>query len=204
MHTASTIVTPPAADPVTLGEVKGWAKIDTTADDGLLAGLITAATQAAEEYLKRSLITQTRKLTIDAGRSDICLPDGVYDLPVSILTGSIPNSIELPFGPLQSITSIVTYGVAGGSTTFSASNYYVDTASNRVTLNYGVQWPSDLRDRKSMEVTYVAGYGNTASAIPAPIKTAIMMHVQRMYDGRLICDMPPECESMLRKYRIYG
>ena len=206
IHIASTIVTPPAADPVTLAEAKAWAKIDTTDDDALIASLITTAYQDAEQYMKRSIITQTRKLTVDAGQSSIgnSLSDGVYDLPISVLTGVLPNSIELPFAPLQGVSSILVYSVSGASTTFASTNYYVDSASNRVTLNYGAIWPSDLRDRKSVEIAYTAGYGDTSSSVPSPIKSAILMHVQAMYDARIACDMPPQCVSLLQRYRIYG
>jgi len=202
---AITIITPPATEPVALAEAKAWAKIDVSDDDTLVTNLIAAAREAAELYMKRSIITQTRKLTADAGTSGFmdALPAGIYDLPVSVLTGSLPRSIELPYSPLQSVTSIVTYSTAGTATIFSSSAYYVDTASSRVTLNDGQLWPSDLRDRKSMEITFVAGYG-TASDVPMAIKTAIMIHVQSMYDARIVCDMPKQCETLLQRYRIYG
>lgn len=202
----STIVTPPRADAVSLSEVKNYARIDTCDDDALLAALITTATSDAEQYLKRSLITQTRKLTLDAGRSayDHILGEGVYDLPVSILNGCLPDQIELSYGPLQSVSSVVTYTDAGASATFDAANYYTNYASSTLYLKSSASWPTDIRAGNSVEIIYVAGYGDTSTSIPAPIKTAILMHVQKMYDERLVCEMPENCEAMLRRYRIYG
>jgi hypothetical protein len=30
----------------------------------------------------------------------------------------------------------------------------------------------------------------------------MLMHLQRMYDGRIVCDMPEGCERLLRQYRV--
>lgn len=196
-------VTPPAAEPVMLAEVKAWAKIDGSTEDAMIASMLTAAIESAEQYLKRPLITRTLKLTLDVGRSNIndALGDGVYDLPVSILSGCLPRYIKLPFAPIQSITSVVTYGTAGNATAYSNSNYYLN--GDKLTLNDSAYWPSDLRDYKTVEITYVAGYGDTSSAVPAGIKAAIQMHTQRMYDERIICEMPEGCMALLRQYRVY-
>jgi hypothetical protein len=206
MRSSLTLVTGPAAEPVMLQEAKNWAKIDTTDDDPLIATLITAATQSAEEFLRRSLITQTWKLTLDLPQSSLndCLGEGVYDLPASVLDGAMPRAIHLPRGPVQSVSSLKTYDTSSAESTYSSSNYYVDTAGDRLVLNETAVWPSPLRPRAAAAITYVTGYGDTSSAIPMPIKTAILMHVQRMYDGRIVCEMPEGCQQLLRQYRVMG
>jgi hypothetical protein len=198
------VVTAPAIEPITLGEVKTWAKIDGTDEDALLTAAITAAREAAEQYLRRSLITQTLRLTLDlegSGLSDR-LREGVYDLPVSAIYGGLPNVIELPRGPTQAITSVVTYDLDDTSSTFATSDYSLNADGSRLVLAYGASWPSNLRAVAACAITYTAGYGDTASSVPQAIRTAILMHVQTMYDGRMICEMPPPCEAQLRKYRI--
>src|SRR4051812_18712350 len=98
-----TLVTGPAADPVVLAEVKSQANIDGTDWDPLLASYVTAATKSAEEYLRRALITQTWKLTLDlscSGLGDV-LGEGTYDLPISALYGDLPRVIRLPRQPIQ-------------------------------------------------------------------------------------------------------
>ena len=204
-RTSVKLVTGPAAEPVTLAEAKAWAKIDTTEDDALLAVLITTAVQAAEEYTRRSFITQTHRLTLDSmGGINDWLPEGTYDLPVSSLSGGLPTSIDLPRPPLASVTSITTYSSAGTSAVYSSANYFVDADGARVNLYESASWPSDLRAQKACEVVYVAGYGATSSSVPSPIKTAILMHVQTMYDSRIVCEMPDACMSLLNRYKIYG
>lgn len=204
MRSFVTLVTPPAAEPVTLAEAKAWAKIDTTEDDPLLVVLITTATEAAQEYMRRSIITQTHMLTLDSLPNPLesYLGEGVYDLPSSVLSGSLPTSIELPLPPLVSVESVTTYNTSGTSSVFDAANYY--TSGQRLNLNQDAAWPSDLRARRSCEITYVAGYGDTSSSVPSPIKTAILMHIQSMYDARIVCDMPQACMSLLNRYKIYG
>lgn len=198
------VVTAPTTYPVTRAEAKSYAKIDSTDEDTLIDTLIAAATSSAEEYLKRAIITQTLKLTLDSGCSILnnTLGDGVYDLPVSAVYGDLPRIIKLPKAPVQSITYVKTYNTANVLSTFSSSNYYLDSSGARLILNPTAVWDSDIRPQASCEITYVAGYGLAAS-VPASIKTAIMMHIQSMYDERVICEMPQICKNLLDQYRIY-
>ena len=206
MRTSITTVTPPALEPVTLAEAKLWMKVDITEDDALITDLIVAAREYAEQSLRRALITQTKKLTLDIPRGglDDVLGDGVYDLPVSVLVGDLPSVIELPYQPIQSITSVKTFDTDGTESTYSSDNYFLDTAGGRLVLKDGEIWPSGLRAEKACEITYVAGYGSAASSVPASIKSAIKMHVQNMYDNRIVCDAPEACMKIYQKHRIYG
>ncbi len=205
IRSTPTLYTAPATEPVTRTEAKSWMKVDSTDDDTLIDNLIVAAREAAEKYLRRALITQTWTLTVDLPRSSACddLPDGVYDLPVSVLFGELPREFELPYKPIISITSVVTYNTSNSSSTYSSSNYFLDTASGRLVLNNTAVWPSDLRDKAAVVITYTAGYG-AASAVPQSIKHAIMMHIQTMYDSRIVCEMPQACMNLLRQHRVYA
>lgn len=206
MTMAITLVTASSKDVVSLAEVKAWAKVDHNDDDALLASLITAATTSAEEFLNRSLLTQTWKLTLDQMQNGYAddLPAGVYDMPMTALYCGLPRVIVLPKGPVQSVSSVTTYSTANAATTYASSNYFVDTASDRVVLNQSAVWPSDLRVQAACAIQYVTGYGDSSSNVPQPIRTAILMHIQKMYDGRIICELPEGCERLLRQYRIYG
>ena len=52
-------VQPPSEEPVSLEEVKKHLNVDYNYDDELISGYITAARQYAEEYTRRSFVTQT-------------------------------------------------------------------------------------------------------------------------------------------------
>jgi hypothetical protein len=203
-----TLVTAPTTEPVTEDEAKTWAKIDTTADDAIVGQLITAARMGAEEFMRRALITQSWKLTLDlAGNSlNDSLPEGTYDLPISVLYGSLGRSVELPKGVIQSITSATTYALDNSSSVYDPSNYFLDTAGGRLVLNIGSIWPANMRQRAACEIVYVAGYGSKASDVPQPIKTGLLIHVASMYEQRGqsadAMALPPGSRQLYNQYRI--
>jgi hypothetical protein len=205
-----TLVTGPAAEPVILDEAKAWLRIDGTDSDAQIAALITASVQLCQEWLRRSLISQTWKLTLDLAPSslDAFLGDGVYDMPVSALCGGLPQSVELPKGPVQSITSVTTYDLTDTSSTLAPTNYRVDSSGDRMVLTYGASWPSNLRAKAAAEINYVTGYGATSTSVPQPIKTGILMQVARMYEQRGQCEDPdgvaPGARQLWNPYRIMG
>ena len=208
MRSTLALVTPPATEPVTLAEAKAWARIDGMDDDTILASLIGAARGAAEEFLRRSLITQTWKLTLDMSCSrGYDLPEGVYDLPVTALYGALPHTLGLPKGPVSAITSVTTYDLSNASSVFDPTNYRVDAAGARLILNSGAVWPGGLRPQGGTEIVYVAGYG-TAANVPQPIKTGILIHVASLFEQRGNCedamDLPPGTKQLYNPYRIMG
>jgi len=208
MRKSITLVTAPGAQPITLPEAKTWARIDGNDDDALITQLIDAATQSAEAFLRRSLISQTYRLTIDLPTSACydSLGEGVYDLPVSALYGNLPRVIELPRGPASAISSVKTYDTDNAESTYDSANYTIDADGSRLILVEGAQWPSNMRPEASVAITFVAGYGATPSSIPQPIKTALMIHVATLYEQRGQCDMdlPAPSKQLLSQYRRMG
>jgi len=202
MRRTAKVITAPATEPVTLGEAKAWTKVDGSEEDPLLTSLITAAREAAEQFLRRCLISQSVRLTLDLERSGLDLGEGVYDLPVSALYGGLPSVIELPKAPVQSITSVTTYDTADTSAVYSSANYRLNSDGNRLVLGSSATWPSNLRPVGACEVVYVAGYGATGSSVPQSIRNAMLMHIKAMYDGRDTCDMPENCQRLLRPFRV--
>lgn len=67
-------VTPPAVEPVMLEETKLHLRVDGTEEDSLIAALITAARQKAEDYTRRAFITQTWELALDSACGVLHLP----------------------------------------------------------------------------------------------------------------------------------
>jgi hypothetical protein len=195
---------------VTLAELKSWARIDDDSDDSTLSQLISAARQAAEEYLRRSLISQVWLLTLDLSGNDLArgLGDGIYDLPVTALYGDLPRRIDLPKGPPQSITSVVTYDLTNAASTYDPANYRLDRAGSRLILNFGAIWPAGVRPGAGCEITYVAGYGDQPSSVPQAIRTGILIHAASLYEQRGMCDdameIPPGAKKLYSPYRIMG
>jgi hypothetical protein len=186
-----------------LSEVKDYLKVDFDDDDAVINNLIKTARLTAEKYTGRAFINQTWKLTLDSFGGNI--PN---DLPLGYYEGTrerynrYNDYIELPIKPLSSITSLVTYARDNSASTYSSSNYTVDTASGRLYLNEGQVFPSNLRARNAVEITFVAGYGANDSSVPADIKQGVLDLITVMYEARGVCEMPCSCKTLLDGYKI--
>ncbi len=141
----------------------GW-----TEDDEYIKTLIKAATKKAEQYLRRRLITQTWYAYYDAW------PRGKDD-------------IVLPFGQLQSVTSIKYTDTAASQTTWSDTEYNTDTDADpgRVTLEYGYTWPTvTLHPQNPIVIEFVCGYGDSGGDVEDMIKHAIKVMIDDLYNNR--------------------
>lgn len=178
--------TAPASEPLSTAEVKLYSRVGHAAEDTVIAGWITAARIEAENFQKKSYITQTRYAIFD----------------------DWPNEVqELPLGPLQSVTSIKYYDVDDSETVFADTNYYVDTLSEvgRVALNDGVDWPTgtELRPINSVVIEYVTGFG-AADDVPENVKNAICVYCAYMYENREgELPIPDAFYDLLRPERLF-
>lgn len=66
--------TPPTDLPVTVYEAKAFLRIDHTAEDALIESLVAAARDVVENYLRRSVCTQTWTLVLDSLAKQVFLP----------------------------------------------------------------------------------------------------------------------------------
>lgn len=183
------VTSPPATEPVLLAEAKAYVQVTAAADDILIDGLIETMCRRVEEEIGRSLITQTRTVTLDAHQ--------------------VRPGLVLPRGPVQSITSFETYGADGSTTAASASAYYL--AGDRVALSEdpgAPEWPTLDRYVDAALITYVAGYGDAPADVPAPIRQAIMYAVREAYYqrdryvvGTSVTTLPDQARALLAPYR---
>ena len=177
------LLTPPAVEPVLLAEAKLHARIDTAADDTLVASLLVAARQWVERHTGRALITQTWQGAMDGAR----VADGVCGSAGSLgVLGREGGSLILPRAPLQSVLSVQAFDETDTGVLWPSSQYFVDTLREpgRLTLRQGAVWPVAMRRANGMVVTYVVGYGDDGTAVPEPIKTAIRALVAHWYEHR--------------------
>ena len=149
-------VSAPASEPVTLSEAKLYLRIDTADEDSLLNNLIAAARMAAEDHLRKSLITQQWKLAFD---------------------DYAPENSALPRGPVQSVVSVKSIDRAGVETAIDSAAYTLNAAKNAVVFD-GVVTGARV------EIVYVAGYGNAAGDVPMAIRQGLLAHIATLYDGR--------------------
>ena len=193
------IITPPATLPITVADAKSMLNVEGTADDVLIEAFINAAADTIRQYCRRSIVAETLELRIDGfprvsmDRLDR-MGSGVHVVSIPWVEGS-PNVIDLPFGPVASITSITTYAKDNTSAVFASANYGFDVS--RVYLHEDASWPVDLRRADAVAIRYVSG----TTPIPAAIMQAIRTHVVAMYECREGCEMPAACKATLGAYR---
>ena len=204
------LTTAPTSEPLTTSEVKSFLRIDNSDEDAMVSSIISSARQMAEEYTLRAFISQTWDLWFDRwpnGRSNV-LWDGTIQGHANILS-TMQRFITIPRPPLISVSYLKTYGEDDSATTFSASNYIVDSNSTpgRIILKTSQTWPLSLRAGSAINIQFVAGYGTTSSGVPAQIKQAILVIAANLFEKRgdeESATIPDLAKKLLNPYRVYN
>ena len=167
---ALSLTTAPTVAPVTAAEVTDHLQLDdANSDDYITNFVIPAARAYAETFTRRAFLSQTYTLTL------LSFPCG---------------PIILPRPPLISVTSVAYIDTAGDSQTWAASKYTVTTPSGDHALHgsiepvYGEVYPSTRGVADAVTVTFVAGFGTTASDVPTGLKQANLMLCADLYTAR--------------------
>ena len=152
-----TTITAPLALPVSVEEVKSFARVDDAQYDVQIAMLIKAATAQAEAITGRALITRTFELVLD-------------EFPAAEIDLQVPD--------VRAIVSAKYLDPAGAEQTIAASGYAVDDASSPSWLlpAAGTAWPATLTAANAVKVRFTAGYGDTAASVPDDVRLWIIMH----------------------------
>ncbi len=179
------LTTAPAVEPVTFADIHpDHLKLTGDHERGYIEGLIAAAREEAEQFMRRALIDQSWTLTLDHW------PGGSRDWWDDIHTPARTASdlyLELPYPPLDSVTSINTYDTADVATpVVVATVFYEDTNTEpgRLVLRSGQSWPIDTRRGGRIEIIYKTGYGVSGADVPEAIKHGIKLHVAWLYEHR--------------------
>lgn len=159
------LVTDAVVEVVTTAEAKAHCRVEHTDEDLIFAQLIKTARHWVQRATNRTLITSTRRLTLD------CFPCEV---------------IYLRYPPVINVSSVVYTATDGTSTTLSTGQWLADYQSEpgRLTPAYGYSWPSIQHRTGAVTVTYTAGYGAAATAVPVELKQAILLKIGQMWNAR--------------------
>lgn len=196
----------PSTELWTTAQVESYLRLDApdTNESALIDSYVKAAREKFERVTGRAFVTQTWQLTMDSfyshGDAENHL-DGFHELPVSYYN-DYNDELDLPVLPVQSVTSIVTYDDSNAASTFSSDNYQLDTSSGRIYLDAGQTWPTDIRDRSGIVITFVAGYGDQAADVPEALRQAVLIYAGALYDSRGTCDVPAKAKELVESYII--
>lgn len=166
MSSTYTVTSEPAAEPLTVAEIKESLRITGTDFDAELGRLLTAGRRQVEHDTHRKLITQTVANYRDE------FPAG--------------DTIDIRVAPVSSVTSIQYVDTDGATQTLAASNYHVDTTTTppRIILKTDKTWPStELNTPNAVTVTFSAGYGDAGSDVPAEARVAVTEWIMCQWDG---------------------
>lgn len=192
------LITPPADEPVALELVKAKLEVDLGLRDEELTLLIQAAREHVEQYLRRALVTQTWELVLERfanedplsrppryGNEQWLIPGWSYFDYLSEPWAHMRHRdyIELPFGTLSSVVSVIYVDGTGTPQTMTpVTDYSVDTVNvpGRIRPAYGTQWPQHRRQWDAVKVQYVVGWA--LDAVPASVQQALLMLVNKLYE----------------------
>lgn len=159
-----TLITAPTVAAVSLVEAKAHLRVTDSGDDTLIAAMVQAATEAAEQMTGRALMTQTWQAACDA----------------------MPDAFTLTRVPVQSVTSVTYLDADGVVQTLSALLYQLSKSEQgfaSIVPAYNAVWPESRGDVDGVKVRYVAGYADAAS-VPQSIKSWILLQTGAMYENR--------------------
>lgn len=175
---------------ISRSELKAHARVYHTQDDTYLDTLIVTATQIIEAETRRAMINRAFAFQLEAFPAD--------------------REIILPRSPLSTVTSVTYTDTDGATQTLSASTYHVYSVNGvgRVVLKSSSSWP-DTQDTGNLDVTvnFTAGYGATATSVPAGLKHATLLAATHLYDnrtsvnvGNIVNELPMTVQRLIVQY----
>ncbi len=180
-----TLLAPPLVEPVSLAEVKAHLRIDHKDEDGPISSYIRAATISMERWLRRALVRQDWRLTLDTW-------------PI--------GSLRFPKPPLIAVNAVTLSRLDGSEDILDPQFYRVESRAEpgflipvgRTSLPEPGQRPGGIG------ISFTAGYGSDGSAVPEPIRQALLMMVGSYYENRSQTENPVSgaIRSLLSPYRV--
>lgn len=184
-----TLITPPAVEPIAVGDAKLNLRVDFDDDDTLISRLIVAAREVLQTKMHSSFITQTYLYAIDI----FPWGGGYYNRQIrqqGLSPQWLPTTtgvIELPNPPLISLQSVTYQPFAGNGTQVAIPLDQIVAPPGtpaRIQPVYGSVWPVSRPVISGVQITYTTGFGPSPSDVPASIISAMHMLISHWYNNR--------------------
>ncbi len=177
----------PLVEPVTLAEAKAHLRVTHADDDAYISILIKTARMGVEAQTGLGLISQSWSVFMD-------------DWPTC-------GVISLPLSPVLDVVDIKTYGDDNTPATIDPAHYYEDRSSRpaRIVLRGSRSWVRPGRIAHGIEILLSVGFGSAATAVPEPLREALLQLVGHWYATRGDADVPQQplhVAELLRPYRL--
>jgi uncharacterized phiE125 gp8 family phage protein len=185
------LISPPAAEPVTLADMKLHLRVSNDSEDALISSLIKAAREELEHATGLALISQGWRLYLD------CWPG--------------TRTVLIHKAPVISLTAVTVYDEAGVPSSLPLSGFILDRFSrpSRLAVPDAITAPG--KKLNGIEVDFTAGFGATGVDVPDGLKRAIMLLAAHWYEfrgaeafDRASAAWPPSFERLVSRYRRVG
>ena len=160
-----TRITAPVLDPVTQSEIYRHLRLVEDATEKAYADAVAeVAREYVEQYSGTALLTQTWELTLDEWWQGV---------------------LELPYPPLQSVSSIKYIDSDGVEQTLSASAYSVTTGDPVGYVQFAADTtvPVARAEAGAIRIRFVSGY-TAAADIPASLRQAVLLMTAQWFENR--------------------
>ncbi len=158
-----TELAPPVGEPLTLAETKAHLRVETDADDTMIAGLIRTVREHLEGQTGLALLTRTFRLYLD-------------DWPPS-------RVIQIGRGPVQTIEAATVYDAVGLPQEIDTSGFVLDGQARPARLILPQQ-PKSGQAINGIEIDFSAGFGATGADVPDTLKRAMLLHAALLLEFR--------------------
>jgi len=156
-----TILSPPAAEPVTLSEVKDHLRVTHTDEDALITGLAVAARNAVEARGQIALVAQGWRLSLDVAPS---------------------REFILPLAPVLSVDEVSVVNGAAEWNVLEDSVYdFAPGSPGRIRCKGA--WPTPAVSLNGVRIDFTAGWPDGLS-VPADLKQAVKLLAASFYENR--------------------
>lgn len=196
------LVTGPAVDPVSIEEAIAQTRAEVE-DTAQVVGALLQARSFIERACRIAILSQTWDALADGWPCVWHRPSACWRY-----------RIELPVGPVQSITSVQYVDTAGATQTLAADQYQLIAANVHgspaaIVPAYGVAWPALREQPESVTVRFVAGFGAAPKDVPEPVRLAILMLTDHFYShrgvvaaGLSLSELPFSVRALLADYML--
>ncbi|UWR61382.1 head-tail connector protein [Phaeobacter inhibens] len=164
---ALSLIAPPVLTPVDLDQLRAHLRLEEGEDDEYLQRCLDTAVvhyDGDDGELGRALIAQTWRETFTT-----VPPAG--------------GSVMLSLLPVASVSKVEVLNPADAWEEVPGSAVELFEADDRFHVSSAI-WPRAGRQRETLRIEYVAGYGVAASAVPLPICQAILLFAAHLYKCR--------------------
>ena len=161
---SATLLSGPAAEPVSLAEVKQRLRLTNDDEDAVLTALIEAARTHIEDATGLILIEQKWRVSLD-------------EWPER-------GIVFLPFWPLLSVEKVTLYDDTDQSRILLPSLYHVRKHSRPAKLHLQRSPLASVGAINRIEIDVAAGYGSAPKDVPSPLRQALFMIIDYWFEVR--------------------